>query len=314
MGVIWQAPSPWHGRLDPDESGSSLRWHQRVRPWHAQARGGVVLIGFAVDEGVRRNQGRPGAAEGPAALRRALANLPCHGEPALWDAGDLGCEHGALEAAQAALAMQVAQARRQGALPLVMGGGHEMAWGTFAGLVQDAPIPSRLLILNLDAHFDLREAPQANSGTPFRQIERWCAAHGRPFVYRVMGISRFANTEALFARAEATGTRHWLDEALQTPEGWAAASHALADELRVCDAVYLTLCLDVFSAAVAPGVSAPGVLGVPLAWVETVLSQVAASGKLWAADVAELNPGFDRDGQTARVAARLLARLAREAG
>src|SRR5205085_7353449 len=32
----------------------------------------VVLVGFPTDEGVRRNGGRPGAADGPDVLRRAL--------------------------------------------------------------------------------------------------------------------------------------------------------------------------------------------------------------------------------------------------
>src|SRR5439155_26793165 len=35
----------------------------------------VVLVGFPTDEGVRRNGGRPGAAEGPDALRRVLWTL-----------------------------------------------------------------------------------------------------------------------------------------------------------------------------------------------------------------------------------------------
>jgi formiminoglutamase len=55
-------------------------------------------------------------------------------------------------------------------------------------------------------------------------------------------------------------------------------------------------------------VSAPAALGVPLPFIEAVIEQVKASGKLIAADLAELNPIFDRDHQTARVGARLLAR------
>jgi formiminoglutamase len=70
------------------------------------------------------------------------------------------------------------------------------------------------------------------------------------------------------------------------------------------------VCLDVLSAAVAPGVSAPAPLGVPLPLLERVIEQVKASGKLIAADMAELNPALDRDQQTARVGARLLARIA----
>jgi formiminoglutamase len=75
--------------------------------------------------------------------------------------------------------------------------------------------------------------------------------------------------------------------------------------------VYLTVCLDVLPGAQAPGVSAPAPLGVPLAQVERLIDQVLASGRLVAADIAELNPALDRDGLTARVAARLAARIAR---
>src|SRR5437764_9148875 len=35
----------------------------------------VVLVGFPTDDGVRRNGGRPGAAQGPEAIRRALWKL-----------------------------------------------------------------------------------------------------------------------------------------------------------------------------------------------------------------------------------------------
>lgn len=306
-----QSPKAWTGRHDSQEAAAPerlARWHHRVQAWHPQAQGGVVLIGFAVDEGVRRNQGRTGAAGGPAALRQALANLPAPAQGALWDAGDLHCEGQGLEAVQAELSATVAQARAQGGLPLVLGGGHEVAWGTFGGLQGRAP--GRLLVLNLDAHFDLRQASAANSGTAFAQMHRWCQAHSQPFAYTVLGISRFANTPALFDHARATGTRWRLDETLQTPADWQQAQAELGADLYACDAVYLTVCLDVLSAAIAPGVSAPAAMGVPLPLLERVIEQVRASGKLIAADIAELNPSLDRDHQTARIGARLLARIA----
>jgi formiminoglutamase len=180
----------WQGRNDTEESGDTSRWHHRVRPFNEQAQGGVALIGFAVDEGVRRNGGRPGAAQGPQALRGALANVPVLGEPALWDAGDVIGEGQSLEDAQSELATRVAQAMAQGCRPLVLGGGHEVAWGSFQGLMRARPDLQRPLIVNLDAHFDLRQAAQGNSGTPFRQMADWCQAQGRPFHYHVLGISR----------------------------------------------------------------------------------------------------------------------------
>ena len=63
----------WTGRIDPE--ADALRWHQCIQPLAADSTPGIALLGFACDEGVRRNQGRVGAAEGPVALRRALANV-----------------------------------------------------------------------------------------------------------------------------------------------------------------------------------------------------------------------------------------------
>lgn len=304
-------PFEWRGRVDAEETGVSTRWHQHVRPAAADSTGGVTLIGFAVDEGVRRNAGRTGAAAGPQALRAALAGMPVLGEPALWDAGDVSCADGGLETAQAQLGERVAAAMARGSLPLVLGGGHEMAWGTFQGIVQARPDASRLLVVNFDAHFDLRVAAQANSGTPFRQMHDWCAERGQAFNYRVFGISRYANTQALFDRAHAMGVRYWLDEGLQDAAGLRDTQQALATDLARSDAVYLTVCLDVLPGAQAPGVSAPAPLGVPLTQLERLIDQVLGSGRVVAADIAELNPALDRDGLTARVAARLAARIAR---
>ena len=307
-------PNPtfeWRGRTNSEDSGPSPRWHHLVRPFNAESRSGVALVGFAVDEGVQRNGGRAGAAAGPAALRAALTNVPVHGEPALWDCGDIACPDGDLEAAQAQLAQRVQAIRSQGCLPVMLGGGHEVAWGTFQGLAATQNDTRNLLIINLDAHFDLREAARGNSGTPFRQIHDWQIANAHPFHYRVLGISTYANTQALFDRADAMGVRYWLDEHLQDAEGLAAAQRALAADLDRADAVYLTVCLDVLPGAHAPGVSAPSALGVPLAHVERLVDQVLACGRVIAADMAELNPSQDRDGLTAKVAARLVARIAR---
>jgi formiminoglutamase len=304
-------PFVWQGRTDAEEVGDSRRWHHVMRPFDESAHGGVALIGFAVDEGVRRNGGRVGAAQGPSALRAALTNMPVHTEPALWDAGDVTCDGDALELAQDALAARVASVIAQGCRPIVLGGGHEMAWGTFQGLVRSRPHSDRLLIVNIDAHFDLRMAARANSGTPFRQMAEWCAAQARAFTYHVLGISRFGNTRALFDRAESLGVQFVTDDMLQDATGLHAAQAGLATALAQCDSVYLTICLDVLPGHVAPGVSAPASLGIPLHIVEAVVDQVLASGKLVGADIAELNPAHDDAGRTARAAARLVTRMAR---
>ena len=126
----------WQGRDDSASEGSTaLRWHQQVLPCAPASAAGNVLIGFCSDEGVRRNAGRIGAAAGPEACRHALANLAWHGTDPVYDAGDVVCAGEQLEAAQAALGKQIAQLLNDGQRPLVIGGGHEVAWGTWQGVV-----------------------------------------------------------------------------------------------------------------------------------------------------------------------------------
>lgn len=71
------------------------------------------------------------------------------------------------------------------------------------------------------------------------------------------------------------------------------------------DCIYLTICLDAFDIAFAPGVSAPGSFGLnPIPTIE-IIKNIVASGKLVAGDIAELNPNFDHDGKTASLAAKI---------
>ncbi|MFP3519756.1 arginase family protein, partial [Pseudomonas sp. SIMBA_077] len=86
------------------------------------------------DEGVKRNQGRTGASQGPAALRAALANLAWHGTGPLYDAGDVTCTDHHLESAQQRYAERLGLLLEQGHLALGLGGGHEIAFASFSGL------------------------------------------------------------------------------------------------------------------------------------------------------------------------------------
>lgn len=312
---MWNRPymACWQGRVDDEERGDSRRWHQLVQPVSEASTPGVALLGFACDEGVRRNHGRPGARLAPMAIRAALANLAWHHPKPLYDAGDVVSEGEALETAHAELSVHVSRLLAAGHRPLVLGGGHEVAFGSFVGLADHlAAQPSipRIGILNLDAHFDLRQASQANSGTPFRQIAEDCARRGWPFLYACFGVAEPSNTVALFERARALGVVFRLDEemtAAQLPETLAAVQAFVAG----VDHLYLTIDLDVLPAWQAPGVSAPAARGVALEVVEAIVEMARASGKLRLADLAELNPAQDIDSHTAKTAARLVYRLAK---
>lgn len=298
----------WQGRDDSAEQGDTTRLHQLVRHDGAYGAGDAVLLGFASDAGVRRNHGRVGARRGPELARRTLAGLPAHALTALWDAGDVPCEADALEEAQAALAQRVARILDTGARLVVLGGGHEVAWGDFQGLREHLYAGQgpggRLLVLNLDAHFDLRSSRPGSSGTPFDQVLQDANQRGLPVRYACLGVSPLGNTPALYERARAAGVFHVEDSQMQ--ERHLDARLADLDRLMAeADHVYLTIDTDVLPAAVAPGVSAPAPYGVPLPVIEACALHVKASGKLRLADIAEFNPEYDIDGHTARAVARL---------
>jgi formiminoglutamase len=319
----------WSGRVDDEDGERGRRWHQVVRPVApatanavaATGPAGVALLGLASDAGVSRNRGRPGAAEGPIALRRALANLAWHGGDAarLHDAGDVVCEGDALEDAQAVYGEHLAALLRAGHFPIGLGGGHEIAWAAYQGVsraLADDPRLERFGIVNFDAHLDLRAPPspeRGTSGTPFLQIAEARQATGHGFRYLCLGASEAANTPALFDRAARLGTEVVLDVDAMGPAAEATLLRFIADS----SAVYLTFCLDVLPPAVAPGVSAPSGLGVALHRTVALLRSALdacghgrAGSKLLLADVAELNPRHDPDGRTARTAARLVYELA----
>lgn len=306
--------SIWQGRDDTGERGDVTRLFQIVQAADATTSCGVpALVGFACDAGVVRNHGRAGAAQGPREIRRALANVPAHGLSVLADAGDVTCEDGDLERAQAALGGTVCKLLDAGAQPVVLGGGHEVAFGTYQGLRQHWQKQGwrgRLAVVNFDAHFDLRTSRPGNSGTPFDQIAEDCAAHSVDLTYCCLGVSRLSNTPALFERADALHA-HYVEDTDVQERHLDARMADLDAWLADADHVYLTIDMDVLAAAVAPGVSAPAAYGITLPVLEALVQHVCATGKVRVADIAETNPEYDQDRRTVRVAARLAYHLLR---
>ncbi|HDX4050633.1 TPA: formimidoylglutamase [Enterobacter soli] len=307
--TLWKPVSEqvWQGRDDSAEASNAKRIFQTIRQQaqFAPASSGIALLGFGCDEGVKRNHGRPGAVQAPDVLRKALANMASHqGHERLADLGTIEVEGDGLEAAQRVLSDAVTACQRAGMHTLVFGGGHETAWAHGRGVL-DAYPHERVAIINLDAHLDLRKAERATSGTPFRQLAHYCAEQSRAFQYACFGVSRAANTQALWDEAERLNVTlvedlHFCRDALS----------ALEEVLARADSVYLTIDLDVLPAGEMPAVSAPAALGIPALDLLPVIERICRSGKLRAADLVEFNPHYDQDGQGAKLAARLAWQIA----
>lgn len=306
--------SSWKGRID---GKNDQRWHQKVEPIDLKTAskealyGNMVLLGFACDEGVRRNKGRVGAQEGPASFRKASSSLSWNwtSDYELFDAGDVICRDEDLESAQEGLSTAVKIIFEKGGFPLVMGGGHETAYGSFMGLRQSFAPDVSIGIINIDAHFDLRFPVNGpNSGTPFQQIAAYCEANQQPFHYFCLGINPASNTLSLFDRARDYETVYiTTDELFYLPMDLCIEKlHAFIDQ---CTIIYLTIDLDAFDSSFAPGVSAPAAAGLSPSMVIPFLRTIVQSEKLALVDICELNPLHDQDQRTAKLGANLLFRI-----
>ena len=314
-------PDTWSGRTDTPVHETNKRWHQIIQyadlsgdlPVCGPDQSCISFLGFCSDEGVRRNQGRPGAFQGPRSLRKACANLAVHFDTPvrLVDAGDVVCRDRDLEQAQRILGDHVRTLLDAGFFTILMGGGHEIAYGHYLGIAahcRNRAENGKIGIISFDAHFDLRPSGKgASSGTPFYQIAEWCRARQRDFSCLCIGVQEEANTISLYETADRLGVFHISTRDMENPASVVRRiNHYIKDKTRL----YLTVCLDVFAAPFAPGVSAISGGGLLPGAVFPLIDRIMASGKVISCDVAELNPEYDTDNRTAKLAAAVIYRMA----
>lgn len=296
----------WQGRLD----GEELLFHrifQRVKEetnYDLISTKDFVLHGFAVDEGVRRNKGRQGAKDAPDLIRKNMANFPViRPDFTVLDFGNITCDGENLEEAQNNLAKNVSKVLLKNGRSVVLGGGHEVTYAHYLGVKTAFP-EQKIGIINIDAHFDNREPENgvgASSGTGFWQI-----AQEGPISSLHIGIQRNSNTLKLFDTAHQYGMKYILSDEIFF-ENLPSVYQRINDLVESVDYLYLTICMDVFNASIAPGVSASAYNGIfaDPAFMH-LYKHILKSEKLLALDVAEVNPIYDIQDRTARLAATLV--------
>lgn len=303
----------WAGRVDSHDQYEAFRWHQWVQTLDAHTavsldhKLGIGLIGFACDLGVQLNKGRPGASHGPLKIRKELMNLPCHFKEdlKLYDYGDIHSGDADLLTLQDSLAQLVQRALDDKTFPIVLGGGHEVAYGTFNGIKAHVGKAS-VGIVNFDAHFDIRSFDQGgSSGTMFNQIATDACQNNEEFSYFCLGIQQRGNTRALFNHAKDLGVDYILAREV-TQENMVNIFRALDRFMKHKDHIYITICMDVFASAYAPGVSSAQPLGLQPWLLLTVLKYILRSDKVICLDIAEVSPRFDLDNVTANLASTVV--------
>ncbi len=309
----------WQGRIDSHDDFDAFRWHQWIKPIDLlddanppfDGEIGICFIGFCCDDGVTRNKGRAGAAKGPRSIRKELSNLPCQfkNDVKLYDGGNIYCHDISLEEGQEILSKLVQRILELNMYPIVLGGGHEIAFGHYGGLkrYKDSQDSNKKLgIVNFDAHFDLRPYPNGgSSGTMFRQIADQCEEDNAHYGYMCLGIQKRSNTLALFKTAKDLGVQYILAKDMVDQDIWPIFER-VDRFIKKHDQIYITICSDVFSAAFAPGVSAAQAVGLHPEQVLKIIKYIILSGKSVSFDIAEVSPRFDQDNTTSNLAAVLI--------
>jgi formiminoglutamase len=292
-----------------DSTLENQYWHQAILVSHIDGLQNenatdIGIIGYDCDEGVKRNQGRIGARKGPKSVRNKLGKLPIHfKDKKITDFGNVVCIDKNLEDCQKALSKTISMCITSNIFPIAIGGGHDIAYANFNG-IKDALkniSKNKIGIVNFDAHFDLRAVEtQPNSGTPFNQI----LTENNDVAYFAIGIQQQSNPKELFEIAAKNNVSYVSNFDCETFSD--ALKSNLNAFIKEVDYVYITIDMDGFSSAYAPGVSAPSAFGFTPSFVYKALAFLFQSKKVISCDIAELNPDYDVDDSTAGLAARLV--------
>jgi len=264
----------------------------------------IALLGYVCDEGVRRNNGRIGAVKGPQEIRKELGKSESiFRSKKVFDFGDVLCPNGDMEGSQNEFSEIINKLIKKKYLTIGIGGGHDLAYGHFSGIKKTFNNHEKIGIINFDAHFDLRTPlNETNSGTPFFQIlNKW----GKAVNYFAIGIQKSSNSDILYKTASKFNV-NYISAEDSTTNNFKVVKNKIDSFIKKCDLIYISVDLDGFSSSFAPGVSAPGVSGFSKSFFNLAFKHIFKTGKVIAIDIVELNPKYDENSITAKLAAQII--------
>jgi agmatinase len=283
-----------------------------VASWAGAA---AVVVGAPFDGGTSH---RAGCRFGPLAIR-TTDYLPHDGsrphlalgvdpltELGVVDVGDVEMPSGDMERSLHALEAAVATIATAGKIPVVLGGDHTIALPDVTGVARHVG-DGKVSVIHFDAHADTADMQMGllyGHGTPMRRLIESGACRGDRFLQ--IGLRGYwPDPETLSWMAEQSMrsfemsevTRRGLDEVLD---------EALQIALDGCDAVFLSIDVDVVDPGSAPGTGTPEPGGLSARQLLDAVRRLAMEAPIAGLDVVEVSPPYDHAEITAYLANRVV--------
>ncbi len=284
----------------------------------------VVIVGAPFDGGTSH---RPGTRFGPEYIRKTCYLAHDGSRPSLalgvdglrdlrvYDAGDVEMFSGDAARSVRDLQQAVYRITANGAIPLVLGGDHTIAWPDAAGVAQYVG-EGRVSMIHFDAHADtgnIEFGSLIGHGQPMRRLIESGAVRGDRFLQ--MGLRGYwPPPETLDWMAEQRMRSYEMSE-ISARGLEECLTEAFAIAIDDCDGVFLSVDIDVCDPAHAPGTGTPEPGGLTARQLLDSVRRIAYEMPLMGIDVVEVSPPYDHADITSflanRVVLEVLSGLAR---
>jgi agmatinase len=276
---------------------------------------GAAVIGAPFDGGTSH---RPGCRFGPQAIRTTdyLAHdgqrpsLALGVDPlvdlAVVDLGDVEMPSGDTELSLRRLEQRVTDVARAGVIPVILGGDHTIALADVTGLAHHVGW-GRVAVIHFDAHADTGNSQMGSlygHGTPMRRLIESGACRGDRFLQ--IGLRGYWPEPETLAWMAEQGMRSFEMSEIVERGLNAVIDESLAIASDECDAIFLSVDVDVVDPGSAPGTGTPEPGGLTSRELLDAVRRIAMEGPLGGLDVVEVSPPYDHAEITAYLANRIV--------
>ena len=275
----------------------------------------AVIIGAPFDGGTSH---RPGCRFGPQAIR-ITDYLPHDGlrphlalgvdplvDLSVVDVGDVEMPSGETELSLRRLEAAVESVARSGAVPVVLGGDHTIALPDVTGVARHVGW-GRVSVIHFDAHADTGDTQFGSlhgHGTPMRRLIESGATRGDRFLQ--IGLRGYWPEPETLAWMDEQGMRSYEMTEVVGRGLDACLTEASAIALDDCDAVFLSIDVDVVDPGSAPGTGTPEPGGLSARALLDAVRRLAMELPVAGVDVVEVAPPYDHAEITAYLGNRIV--------